>query len=520
MSTTTASSASAPSVLAAASMSEDNSSTLPDTNTNKTFKELCDSYVERYMVHRHQVEHGRALQARDSVNAETIRVIKAQVSVAAAASPSLTAPPELARAYARMKEEATTHCHRYSAPVEQSTRSAEELEAENAYLRALVLRLERHYEPLTSIEAQAADVMPSLRSPHTAPLGENAVATQHRRSPSATCPEPLARTTDAAYHWRMLRGVSEASPPPATSHQVSELQEQIDLLREAVQELSQRASITRGHSASPTPADAATSSLQLRAISPFPRCATPTCTTDVRTLQRIIMDQQQTIRTLEQEMEDVHKAKDQMERAMTQLREATAAIATRGDGATEDEDVALLGATTHWRSACLTEDRTSSCIPIAESTSGDYAEQDAAAPVCNATAAVAAGECTASQEMLKIDGEAAAEQLPEKRRAATFGGMRPPLWFDCSTSLADPVRLPGAVAAEYVDEDEPSSGMRTPLPRRTVVLHHRLSSAIGDNSSVSGGAGVDESPFNQYTQMSCGTASNRRTSAAGSFAAL
>ncbi|KAG5474293.1 hypothetical protein LSCM1_03073 [Leishmania martiniquensis] len=494
------------------------------TNAHNTFKELCDSYVERYMLQRHQIEHRSTLQARDSVNVQTSNVAKDQVSLAAAAaaSPSLTAPSELTREYARMKEEAITQCQRHDALVELSARSTEELEAENAYLRALVLRLEKHYRHVTSFEAPTVEVVPSLPSPSTAPLGESMPVTQHRRSPSAACPDRLIKEAEGPGPWRVFRSGSEASPAPATSHQVSELQEQIDLLREAVRELSQRASVTRGHSASPMPAEGAAPSMQPRALSPFPRCATPTCTTDVRTLQRIIMHQQQTIRTLEQEMEDVHKAKEQMEQAMTQLREATAAMEVRDGVGAEDEDVGMLDATTHWRSACLTEDRTSSCIPLVETTSGDYAYQETVDPVCNSSTAVAAGEGAIAQEMLNIDVEAAAEQVPEKRRAATFGGMRPPLWFDCTTALADPVRLPGAVAmaVEYGDEDEPSSGTRTPLPRRTVVLHQRLSSAVGDTSSVSGGAGVDESPFTRRTQMSCGTGSNRRTSAAGSFAAL
>ncbi|CAJ1990202.1 hypothetical protein conserved [Leishmania donovani] len=507
-------------VPAAATMLEESSSTPTHTTVNHTFKELCDSYVEKSMPHRYHVAHQCSLQARRSVNAQTTSVAKGQAPAAAAASPSLTVPPELVREYARMKEEALAHCHRQNAPVDISARSTEELEVENAYLRSLVLWLERHLQRLPSLETQPGEVVSTLPSPRPVPQREGSLTTEHRLSPSAVRPEPVAKHAVDQYNSLMLRSGSEASPPPATAQQVSELQEQIDLLREAVRGLSQRASVTGGHSSSPVPTDAAALSMRLHTVSPLPRCATPTCTTDVRTLQRIILHQQQTIRTLQQEMEDVHTAKAQMEQAMTQLREATATIAAREEGCTEDEEVGALGATAHWRSTCETEDRISGCVSLADAASYGYAGQDAADAAGHATAAGAAGEGRAAQEMRKIDLEAAVEQAPEKRRAATFGGMRPPLWFDSNTSLADPIRLLGGAAGEDEDVDEPSSGMRTPLPRRTVLLHQRFSSATGDTSSMWGGAGVEESPFTQHTQMSCGTASNRRTSAAGSFASL
>nr|CAJ2476197.1 unnamed protein product [Leishmania braziliensis] len=523
MPTTANSSAStppAPSVPAAAPTLEENPSTPTHTSVNHIFEELCGSYVEKYMLHRNQIVHQIALQARNSINVQSMSVVKGQAAVTAAVSPSLVVPPELAREYARMKEEALAHSHRHNAPAEPSARGTEELEAENAYLRALVLRLEGQLQPPTSCEAQSDEIVSSLPSSCPAPGHDGVPATNHLRSPSAAPPDQLAKGSAALYNSLLSRSGSAASPPPVTSHQVSDLQEQIDLLREAVQELSQRASVRGGHSSSPVPADAAEASLRLRAISPFPRCATPTCTTDVRTLQRIILHQQQTIRTLEQEMEDVHTAKTQMERAMTQLREATASIAAREKGGTEDEDVGVLGATAHWRSTCQTEDRFSDCIPVAESTVYGYAGQDAVDSVCHDTASVAADGSTAAQEMHMMDVEAAAEQVPEKRRAATFGGMRPPLWFDSTTSVADPTRQPDVVAGEDECEDESSSGTLTPMPRRTVVLHQRFSSAIGDSFSVCGRISADESPFARHTQMSCGTASNRRTSAAGSFTAL
>lgn len=507
-------------VPAAATVLEESSSTSTHTTVNHTFKELCDSYVERSVPHRYQVTHQSSLQARKSVNVQTTSVTKGQTPVAAAASPSLTVPPELLREYVRMKEEALAHCHHQNAPADISVRRTEELEAENAYLRSLVLWLERHLPHLPSFETRLGEVVSTLPSPRPVPRREGSPTTEHQLSPSAVRPDPVAKHAVDQYNSFMLRSGSETSPPPATAQQVSELQEQIDLLREAVRGLSQRASVTGGHSSSPVPADAAAPSLRLHTVSPLPRCAIPTCTTDVRTLQQIILHQQQTIRTLEQEMENVHTAKAQMEQAMTQLREATAAIAAREEGCTEDEDVGALGATAHWRSTCQTEDRISGCISLLDAASYDYARQDAADTVGHSTASGAAGEGTAARGMLKIDLEAAVEQAPEKRRAATFGGTRPPLWFDSNASLADPVRLPGVAAGEDEDGDEPSSGMRTPLPRRTVLLHQRFSSATGETSSMYSGVGIDESPFTQHTQMSCGTASNRRTSATGSFAAL
>ncbi|GET89976.1 hypothetical protein, unknown function [Leishmania tarentolae] len=505
---------------ASATVLEEMSSASTHTTGNHMFKELCDSYVERYILQKYQVAHQRSLQARSSVNVQSTSFLKGQAPAAVSVSLSLTVPPELAREYARMKEESLTHCHGQNAPVEISARSTEELEAENAYLRSLVRCLERHLPYPSSLETPLGEAVSTPPSPRPSLGRESSTTSEPRLSPSAVRPDPLVKDVVGQYNSFTLRCGSEVSPPPATAQQVSELQEQIDLLCEAVRGLSQRASVAGGHSSSPVPADTAARSVQQNAVSPLPRCATPTCTTDVRTLQRIILNQQQTIRTLKQEMEDVHIAKVQMEQAMLQLREATASIAAREEGCAEDEDIGAFGATAHWRSTFQTEDRISGCISVVGEALHDYSGEDAADTVGHATTSGATGKDEAVQEMREIDLEAAVEQAPEKRRAATFGGMRPPLWLDSSASLADAVRLPGCVAGEDEDVDEPSSGMRTPLPRRTVLLHQRFSSATGDTSSVWGAAGIDESPFTQHTQMSCGTASNRRTSAAGSSAAL
>ncbi|KAG5500384.1 hypothetical protein JKF63_03476 [Porcisia hertigi] len=507
-----------PSLPGAAAVLEENSSMPFYMTVLHTFNKLCESYLERNTPRRDYGTHQSALQVRTSVNVQSPGLAKDQTLVAEIASPFLAVPPELSREYTRLKEETLRSCHGNNTPVAFSTRSTEELEAENAYLRALVLWSERQHKHVTLFEARPDEIVSSLPSPQSMQHGDDSPTIEHPRSPSASCPQPPTQPTGGKCASPVLRRSSETSPIPASPSDVSNLQGQIDHLRQAVRELSQRASVTRGHSASPFSGDAALLSRRLSATTPSPRCATPTCTTDVRTLHQIILRQQQTIHTLQQEMEDVRTAKAQMEQAMTHLREATATITAAEEREAEDEDMGALGAPVHWRSTLQTDDRVSRFTPVLGAGSPDYAGRDTADPVDRATVAVTAGEGSAAQEMLRMNAEAAAELASERRRAATFGGMRPPLWFDLNSSSADPTGMPDGAAGE--DEDEASSGMRTPLPRRTVVLHQRFSSATGDASSLGCGVGADESPYTRYTQMSCGTLSNRRTSAAGSIVSM
>ncbi|KAK7201014.1 hypothetical protein NESM_000160900 [Novymonas esmeraldas] len=515
---------------------------------------LCESYAESYLLQRHPPAPPTALQPRQSVNVHhtsssgTAAATKCTGTTFASSTSRLclAAPPELVREYTQMKEAVLLPSPTGCTVPQVETRSAEVLEVENAYLRALVARLAQSHPSSPQHRSPSFDPQPTDgASPLLSPRPELHIPTHDpRRSPSAACPESNTRERAAAAagddgglvdH----RGSRETSPAPATAHQVSDLQEQIVLLREAVQGLSRQTSVVRRNSVSPAPADAVAPPLRLRAISPSPRCATPTCTTDVPTLQRIILHQQQTIRTLQQEMEDVHAAKSRMERAMAQLREATSVIATHeevggeDDDDDEDDDAGLLGATTHWRSTCQTEDSASGIAPPAVPILHDYAEQDATEPAFRngggsggAAAAARDERAAVAREILQMDAEAVADVAPARRRAATFGGLRPPLWFDSNTSSADPLRPLGTGTTTVEEEEEeeveedPSSGMRTPLPRRTVVLHPRFSSATGETSSIGGGAGVEESPFPRHTHMSCGTGSNRRTTATAPFTTL
>lgn len=506
-----------------------------------TLQQLCEPYVEAYLQHRTpSAAPASALQHRSSVNVPLHAASTQKGPAVSSSSRALAAPPELVREYVRLCEETAATTGVRCAP--PTAARVCELEAESAYYRALVLRLQTGAMPLVTGHADGA-ALPAPASPRPTPprLGDSSsAASDGQRSPSATRPAAAPRRTTG---WRA--GPDGGSLPPATTHQVSDLQEQIDFLREAVRELSHCASVARAHSTSPAPGEAASVPvLPRRAASPSPRCATPTCTTDVPTLQRIILHQQQTIRTLQLEMEEVHAARAKMERAMTQLREAIAGRDDEVDSEDDEDDAGVLGATTHWRSTYHTEDRSFDGTPMASDVVGRAPASPAGA--LTATRAAAAGgaaavtlyddevqdalprsskpergEDAAADVMRAMDlaTEAEAAAAPERRRAATFGGLRPPLWFDCSapTPCADPIAIPGG-GDEDDEDEEPSSGMRTPMPRRTVVLPQRFSSATGDNSSLGGvGVGGDESPLNRHTQLSFGTASNRRTPATGSL---
>jgi hypothetical protein len=522
---------------------------------------VCKPYVDAFFVNMEKHNpHGvprASLQMRDSANSHSSK----KGSITSATASTLSAPAALIRECSQLIGRAAHPAH---------ARSAVEVQAENVYLRALLLRiLQQHPHPQSTASKDVVEAVhevtlpqPSLElSPRPAahlrsPEHTHSEGSDSRRSPSAACPEPAAahpRVHADAVHRALLGGRKTCVVPaldgsetsPATALQVGELQEQIELLREAVRELSQQASMGRGHSASPLPTETRAVPFTLRAVSPSPRCATPTCTNDVPTLQRIVLHQQQTIRTLQLQMEEVESAKMQIEQLL-HLHEAaaTAGAADIEDAAAvplplrrgemekeEDDDTPYLAATTNWRSTCHADDRASDFAAAhLEPVSGHPHATGAALP----EAAVGAPHdtITAVEEMYKMDFDAAAEAATEKRRAATYGGMGSPSWLDTAMSMDEPIQLVGDNAAEKsvgeqgeeedmeLGDEAPSSGMRTPLPRCTVVLQRRYSSATGDSASVTGRGASDESPVMRPTKQSFGTVSNRHTSAMDSFSAV
>lgn len=483
---------------AAYSTGGDNASSASTSDLPHDLEKICKPYVDAFFLDlAHNRDSYRAaprasLHERDCANSHSCEQhvsLSKNGSRATAVSATMVAiPTALLRECSQMFE---------AAAQPPRTRPPTELEAENAYLRAVLSRmLQQQQQPLSSAAQDGAmtvqEVAPASElsprpaahpnSPEEHTQGDGS---DSHRSPSAACPEPVEHahmSADAVRRALVGRRPFAAGGPrdvsPATAFQVGELQEQIELLREAVRELSQQASVARGHSASPLPADARVAPFALRAVSPSPRCATPTCTTDVSTLQRIILHQQQTIRKLQLEMEEVESAKVQIEQLL-HLHEA-AEMAGAADAAA---DIA----------AALHEEK--------EEMEGEI-EEDATA------------------QMYVMDFDAAAEMAKEKRRAATYGGAPPPSWLDSSLSLEEPIHLPSNAADVTAEEEEqgvetgdeaPSSGMRTPLPRRTVVLRplqQRYSSMT-----------TEESPVMRPTKASSGTVSNRYTAVIGSFSA-
>lgn len=542
--------------LATRAAGENGGAPLPASSLAHDLEVVCRPYVDaffRHLAHPSRQQQQQQppipppLQARASANSDAGQPGDARKrSLPLETTAFLFAAPEaLVHECSRLIDEAVA---RSGAANAAPMRSAAELGAENVYLRALLSRMLQQHQHGSSAScalaaAEVEEVAPVSRlSPHpetqlSSP--ERAVhveGSDSRRSPSAACPEPTdhvllsAGAIHRAFVGRKTVVVDPREASPATAGQVGELQEQIELLREAVRELSQQASVTRGYSASPLPAETRAATFAVRAVSPSPRCATPTCTTDVPTLQRIILHQQQTIQTLQLEVEEMASAKVQIERLLHLHEAATTASAAAALNASpvgavvedEEEDTPCLAATTHWRSTCHTDGCASDATPLPYS------------PVQGSASATAheAETVATAEEMYRMDFDAATEMPKEKRRAATFGGTRPPTWFDTAAlSAEEPFLLTGSggAAGSGSEEDEaetgddvPSSGMRTPLPRRTVVLHPlhlRFSSATGDSASVTGG-GTEESPVMRPTKASYGTLSNRRTSVMGSFSAM
>ncbi|KPI89106.1 hypothetical protein ABL78_1750 [Leptomonas seymouri] len=520
--------------LAAHAAGENHNSSLGIAALAHDLEKLCEPYVDAVLLDiapQQRLGPRASLQLRVTANSSNFGIphgVRTAKSLrGATTAPTFYVPEALLQECSKLIEDAA---------YPTQLRSAVELEGENAYLRALLSRLlQRHQSSAAEDAAETAvkrAAPSSAASPHSAEQlssqedthGDGSVS---RRSPSVACPEPpeLAHVSSDAVHCvhadRKAAVVDPCGMPPATALQVGELHEQIELLREAVRELSQQASVTRGHSDSPLPAG-------IRAVSPSPRCATPTCTTDVPTLQRIILHQQQTIRTLQLEMEEMESAKVQVEQLL-HLHEAAAKASAADAGVAaaapqDEDDTPCLAATTNWRSTCNTEDRSSGLMASQAVPYGAVAQESASDATHNTVHHI--GTHAAAEEMYRMDFDAAAEAAIEKRRAATYGGVRPPLWLDSALAADRPAHLAGVGADEEeaegeIGDDATSSGMRTPLQRRTVVLrplHLRFSSATGDSTSMTGGPS-DESPVMRPTKPSYGTVSNRHTSVMGSFSA-
>ncbi|KPA85489.1 hypothetical protein ABB37_01779 [Leptomonas pyrrhocoris] len=515
---------------------ENKHTAMPTATLAHELEKLCKPYVDAFFIdiaHRQGVVPQASLQQRDTANssgASALHGFPAKKGLhGTSTTPTFSTPEALLQECSQLMEEAAYPEH---------VRSAVALEVENAYLRALLSRVLQQQQPSVDavVQEAATSAEPSLRpSAQLSPQRRTHVdESEARRSPSAAYPGPAAHaggSADAVHHavtGHTTTAVDLREASPATALQVGELQEQIELLREAVRGLSQQASMARANSATPLPADARAPLPPFRAVSPSPRCATPTCTTDVPTLQRIILHQQQTISTLRLEMEEVEAAKVRMEQLLNLHAAAATADAAEvnADATTsreEEDDTPCFAATTNWRSTCQTEDRPSELTATQVQPYG-VITRASATDASHDNADHNGSTHTAADELYRMDFDAAAEAASEKRRAATYGGVQPLPWLGPALSTDEPIFLTG-VEGEVEDEeaemcdDAPSSGMRTPLPRGTVVLrplHQRFSSATGDSTSLTGGL-TAESPVMRPTKVSYGTLSNRHTSVMGSF---
>lgn len=315
-----------------------------------------------------------------------------------------------------------------------------ELEAENMYLRVVLNHMEEHL-----LKLETTKDLQQRSSP--------------RRSPSAISPEPHMQPSATQVAAALHRTSDGRGFSPASTQEVGDLQEQIDVLRDAVLELSCRTSVVRAASTSPLPAEGSRLAVPTRAISPSPRCATPTCTTDVPTLQRIILQQQQTIRALEQEREDTLAQQTATHSELGLKLWGLSTTASKGND--EDGEVPGCEAMANWRSTCA---------------SGVDASDEPGAASAVKTRHTNPGWTSAAAPNM-------AERAVEFRFSSPDAMHRRPLFGSTVLDdVLDPSRTTGGG-----DGEGSSSGTQTPPPRRTVVLFprgHRCSSLLEEDETA------------------------------------